>query len=127
MATNISLESIPQTVTRKSARPITLWDGLSKLIDPFASMKLTLVLLAMAIFLIFVGTLAQAKAGMWEAISKYFTAWFVWVELQVFFPKAWFPEWHEKFTPNMGFPFFGGASIGLARKPCWKSPSTTMT
>jgi ABC-type transport system involved in cytochrome c biogenesis permease subunit len=114
MATNISLESIPQTLTRKPARPITLWDGLSKLIDPFASMKLTLVLLAMAIFLVFVGTLAQAKAGMWEAISKYFTAWFVWVELQVFFPKAWFPEWHEKFTPAMGFPFFGGASIGLA-------------
>ena len=105
------------------------------LLAPIASLKLTLVLLGMAIFLIFAGTLAQAQAGMWEAISHYFSSWTAWVQLQVFLPKPWFPGPHEylgaehtyiKTIPGLGecrflnhfpyvfaFPFPGGATIGV--------------
>jgi ABC-type transport system involved in cytochrome c biogenesis permease subunit len=85
---------------------------------PLASLKLTLVLLAAAIFLILAGTLAQAKAGMWEAIHHYFAAWFVMIDLQIFFPQAWFgtsmPWIYDVVRPGMKLPFPGGASIGIA-------------
>jgi ABC-type transport system involved in cytochrome c biogenesis permease subunit len=79
-----------------------------------ASLKLTQVLLVLAIALIVFGTLAQATAGMWDVISRYFTAWFVFIPLREVLPKTWFPVWHEQVSPNAGFPFLGGASIGLA-------------
>ena len=82
------------------------------LLKVIASLKLTLVLLAMAIFLIFAGTLAQAKIGMWDVLAQYFKAWFVFIELSVFFPKVWFPEFHETFKPSQGFWFPGGMFIG---------------
>jgi ABC-type transport system involved in cytochrome c biogenesis permease subunit len=88
------------------------------ILAPLASLKLTLVLLGMAIFLIFAGTLAQAKAGMWEALHNYFAAWFVWIDLQIFLPEAWFgdsyPWLYDIVRPGMVVPFFGGATIGLA-------------
>src|SRR5687768_6598421 len=88
------------------------------ILAPLASLKLTLVLLAMAIFLIFAGTMAQAKAGMWEAINHYFAAWFVWIDLQIFLPQAWFgqsyPWLYDIIRPGMVLPFFGGATIGVA-------------
>lgn len=91
---------------------------LRMLLAPLASLKLTLVLLGMAIFLIFAGTLAQAKAGMWEALHNYFAAWFVWIDLQIFLPEAWFgdsyPWLYDIVRPGMVVPFFGGATIGLA-------------
>jgi len=55
-----------------------------------ASLRLTVALFALAMFIIMVGTLAQDKQGMWEVISAYFRAWVSWIEAPVFFPKAWF-------------------------------------
>jgi len=39
------------------------------------SLRLTVVLLAMAIFLVFVGTLAQVNAGIWTVMDLYFRCW----------------------------------------------------
>ena len=93
-------------------------DGVSSLMRPFkrllsplASLRLTVALFAMAIFLIFVGTLAQVDKGMWEVMDDYFTAWFAWVEFQVFFPRPWFPNFQD--VP-FSFLFPGGKLIGLA-------------
>lgn len=52
-----------------------------------ASLRLTVVLLALAMYLIFVGTLAQVENGIWWVVKHYFregTWGIVWVEFDVF-------------------------------------------
>ena len=43
---------------------------------PLASLKLTVALFAAAIFLVFVGTLAQTSADVWTVVSGYFRSWY---------------------------------------------------
>ena len=50
---------------------------MTKIVDFFTSLKLTVVLLAFAIILVFVGTLAQADEGLYGAQSHYFKQWLV--------------------------------------------------
>lgn len=49
-----------------------------------ASLRLTVVLLALAMYLIFVGTLAQVEQGIWQVVHDYFRSWIVFVPLDVF-------------------------------------------
>ena len=49
----------------------------SRLIKIFTSLRLTVILLAFAIILIFVGTLAQVDEGLYQAQTRYFRAWLV--------------------------------------------------
>jgi hypothetical protein len=48
-----------------------------RLIKFFTSLRLTVVLLAFAIILVFVGTLAQVDEGLYNAQSRYFRQWIV--------------------------------------------------
>lgn len=80
-------------------------------IRPLASLKLTVILFAMSVFIVLVGTLAQVEKGMWEVMEDYFTSWIALIEFQTFFPRSWFPKLQN--IPGV-FPFPGGASIGLA-------------
>ncbi len=73
------------------------WPIVKRFLQPAASLKITVTLLAMGIFLVLVGTLAQDKLDMWEVIDDYFRVpftptnlGFAWVGAEVFFPKAWF-------------------------------------
>lgn len=73
-------------------------DRVSEILAPLASLKLTVVLLAMATFLVFAGTVAQIDKGIWTVVEEYFRCPFAWIELQVFFPRSlhvpggfWFP------------------------------------
>ena len=50
---------------------------MTKIVEFFTSLKLTVVLLAFAIILVFVGTLAQADEGLYGAQSHYFKQWLV--------------------------------------------------
>src|SRR5438445_5674244 len=43
----------------------------------FSSLRLTVVLLAFGIVLVFVGTVAQADEGLYQAQVRYFKHWFV--------------------------------------------------
>ncbi len=54
-----------------------------------ASLKLTVVLMALSIGLVFVGTLAQVDDGIWTVVEKYFRSAFVLVPLQIFFRRDW--------------------------------------
>jgi ABC-type transport system involved in cytochrome c biogenesis permease subunit len=78
---------------------------------PVASLRLTVALFAMSVFLVFVGTLAQVNESMWEVIDNYFHSFFVWIRFQVFFPISWFPTYQD--VPG-GIPFPGGLAIGFA-------------
>ena len=50
---------------------------LNKLVSFFTSLKLTVVLLAFAIVLVFIGTLAQVDEGLYQAQTHYFRQWLV--------------------------------------------------
>lgn len=50
---------------------------IGRLIKFFTSLRLTVVLLAFAIVLVFIGTLAQVDAGLYDAQSHYFRQWIV--------------------------------------------------
>jgi hypothetical protein len=69
-----------------------------------ASLKLTVVLMALSLVLVFVGTLAQVDEGIWTVVEKYFRSAFVLVPLQLFFPR----DWHVAGS----FPFPGGWLLG---------------
>lgn len=49
-----------------------------------ASLRLTVVLLSMSMYLIFVGTLAQVELGIWQVVEKYFRSLYVDVPFDVF-------------------------------------------
>lgn len=49
-----------------------------------ASLRLTVVLLAMSMYLIFVGTLAQVELGIWQVVETYFRSLYVMVPFDVF-------------------------------------------
>ena len=111
MATDAVPAGISQADEPMAAQDVTLTRGLTLLFTPFASLRLTVALFAMAIFIILVGTLAQVDKNMWEVLDDYFRAWLAWIDLQVFFPRTWFPRWQS--IPG-GFYFPGGAAIGTA-------------
>jgi len=110
MATAIDTEvtekpafSFPQTSSSGVFRPVLA------VLKVLASLKITVGLFAMAIFIVFVGTLAQTENDIWKVVHTYFRSAFVWIPFQVFFPKSFFP----KLDPvPFGFPFFGGWAIG---------------
>jgi ABC-type transport system involved in cytochrome c biogenesis permease subunit len=79
-------------------------------VKPLGSLKLTVTLFAMSIFIVLVGTLAQVDKDMWEVINDYFRSYIAWIDFQVFFPRSWFPAWQNI---SGGFWFPGGALIGL--------------
>lgn len=53
-----------------------------------ASLQLTVALLALSMGLIFAGTLAQARMGIWEVVAAYFRSPIAWIDLQMFLPEA---------------------------------------
>ncbi len=97
-------------------------------LKPLASLKLTVVLFALATFIVLAGTLAQVNQDIWEVINVYFRvnpadvfvgsfpwinvrAFFVWVDFQLFAPPSFFPSKPD--LPSwMGIPFPKGWLIG---------------
>jgi len=53
-----------------------------------ASLKLTVALFVMAMFLIFAGTLAQREMGTFTAMDAYFRSFYTWVDFQLFIPRS---------------------------------------
>ncbi len=88
---------------------------IEKVLAPLASLKFTVSLFAMAIFIVFAGTLAQTQQGIWTVMDEYFrvrmwpTLGFAWIDFQIFFPKSFFPNMGP--VPG-GFYFPGGWLIG---------------
>jgi ABC-type transport system involved in cytochrome c biogenesis permease subunit len=83
--------------------------ALARVIKPLASLRLTVGLMALAIFIILVATLDQVAKDFLQVKHEYFLSWFSWINLQVFFPPAFFPD---RPTVPGGFWFPGGKLIG---------------
>ena len=89
--------------------------SLMRVLSFLASLRVTVTLFALSIFLIFVGTLAQKDQDVWRVVNDtYFRVWIARVDIQVFerlvqlFRKT--VEWNLHGT----IPFFGGKTLGLA-------------
>ena len=101
----------------QAASPV-LGPLIRSLLKPLASLKLTVVLFALAIFLVLTGTLAQIHKDIWEVVRDYFRTPVAWIEFRVFFPKSFFMgtplENLTEIKEGYGFPFPGGWLIGGA-------------
>ncbi|MBS0203354.1 MAG: cytochrome c biogenesis protein CcsA [Planctomycetes bacterium] len=134
----IDLETIADEDTLQPPRQpdsgLTAWDTIKQVLEPLASLRLTVVLFALSIFLILAGTFAQVDKDIWEVIGQYFRCWFAWVPFAIFFPPSFVPEMPQdgteisalgRMTISMmqglkwlatkggGFYFPGGKLIGL--------------
>jgi len=87
---------------------------LNTLLSPLASLKLTVALFAMSIFIILAGTLAQVEKDIWQVIDEYFRTSFAWIEFQLFMPPSFWGAIFGTAPPNIpgGFYFPGGWLIG---------------
>ncbi|MFK7778528.1 MAG: cytochrome c biogenesis protein CcsA [Gimesia sp.] len=87
-------------------------DVFLKFLKPFASLKLTVALFAMAIFIILAGTMAQVNKDIWVVIDEYFRTGIARIDFKIFFPPSFFPNLNQANIP--GFIYFpGGWLIGL--------------
>ncbi len=82
---------------------------LKQIAKAIASLRLTVVLFALLIFIVFAGTLAQAEYSNLTAIEQYFRCFYTQVELKIFFPKG--SGLYESVGDGW-FPFPGGWLIG---------------
>jgi hypothetical protein len=93
----VSIPSAPGS-PRRQRSPIV------KALSVIASLRLTVVLFALALMVIFCGTLAMREMGLWTAVSTYFRSFYVWVPFSIFFPSD--------VKVSGGFPFVGGWTVG---------------
>jgi cytochrome c-type biogenesis protein CcsB len=95
---------------------VAVGPAIEKLLRPLASLKLTVGLLSLAVVLVMAGTLAQVDKDIWQVVDEYFRCQIAWIDLQVFFPPAFFPNFlfdHQPDLPAwMVIPFPGGRLIG---------------
>ncbi|TWU42287.1 cytochrome c biogenesis protein [Novipirellula artificiosorum] len=73
------------------------------------SLKLTVLLFAISLVLVLVGTLAQDQMNMLDVKNRYFLSWIAPLHLDDFFPQAFYR--HEQPIPGV-IPFPGGALVG---------------
>jgi ResB-like family protein len=78
-----------------------------KILKPLASLKLSVVIFALSMFLVLAGTLAQVHAGIWTVVDEYFRSLAVTIPLQIFVPRD-----VAKIPGAIWFP--GGLTLGVA-------------
>ncbi|HMN42913.1 MAG TPA: cytochrome c biogenesis protein ResB [Phycisphaerales bacterium] len=71
-----------------------------------ASLRLTVALLALSMFLVLAGTLAQTSEGVWSVVDRYFRSPMVVVPLQLFVPE-------KVLRVPLAIPFPGGLTLGV--------------
>src|SRR5436190_18371144 len=129
MSTPVALkQTTMDSVAERSpstTRATSYWRTVLK---PWASLKLTVVLFALAIFLVFASTLAQKEVDVWDVIHNWYrvdsaklfnetppffhvSQLFVRIPLQIFFPDTFFP--HPPDMHGWGFYFPRGWLLGL--------------
>jgi len=83
----------------KASRPLSALDMLDRVLAVLGSQKIAVAMFAYGIFVILVGTLAQVDKDIWQVVPEYFRAWIMWVDINLFFPPSFFPEWRKVSMP----------------------------
>jgi ABC-type transport system involved in cytochrome c biogenesis permease subunit len=85
-------------------------------LDALGSLKLTCVLLLLGMFIVFVGSLAQARKDVWLVVGEYFRTYVAYIDVADLFPPSMFPGWIDFNWDSLGvfrkIPFPGGWTIG---------------
>ena len=81
-------------------------DSAGFILRALASLRLTVVLLALSMWLVFAGTWAQIDMGIWAVLNTYFHTFYVAIPFQIFFPREW--------GVRGVMPFPGGYVLGMA-------------
>lgn len=76
------------------------------------SLKITVTMFTLAIFIVLFGTLAQDEMDLAAVKREFFNCWIAHVPLDVLFPVTLIPH-DEPYLGGFGFYFPGGATIGL--------------
>ncbi|MFO0426899.1 MAG: cytochrome c biogenesis protein CcsA [Planctomyces sp.] len=101
-----SAESVDTTKARQT---------LVKAIGMLASLKLTIVLFVLAMFIVLIGSLAQSRRDVWMVMAQYFRTYLAMVDVADLFPPSMFPslaDFNWDSLPIRRFPFPGGWLIG---------------
>jgi hypothetical protein len=106
----------PAATASQSDSGATKFDArraLRRVLDTAASLKLTVVLLALSMVLIFAGTLAQVERGIWHVIDIYFHQPIVMIPLSIFDPRPAIAADGSAAAQLPGaFPWPGGVTLG---------------
>jgi ABC-type transport system involved in cytochrome c biogenesis permease subunit len=98
------------------AFPQELENSVMTAIRALASLKLTCVLFVLAMFIVFVGSLAQARRDVWQVMAEYFRTYIAWIQVRDLFPPSMFGDQGDKIADSLGIfgkiPFPGGWTIG---------------
>ena len=89
MATDV-VENKTRTATADESTDVG--EFLLDCLKAIASLRLTVALFVLAIFIILVGTLAQVRQDMWEVMEVYFKPYIARIDEWVLFPRSWFPN-----------------------------------
>src|ERR1051325_11791418 len=103
-------QALPRAAQRRETA-VTAEKVLTWVLQDFASLQLTVILFLLAIFVIWVGTTAQADADIWQVVDRYFRSFFMEVSFKYVFPAQFFPA----FLHNLPAKFYapGGMCVGL--------------
>ena len=66
--------------------------GLKTVLGPLASLRLTVALLGISVFVVWLITLDQARMDIWDVKQKHFESVLVYVPFQTLLPPSWFPK-----------------------------------
>lgn len=75
-------------------------------LEKLSSLKFTVTLLSLSMFLTLAGTLAQVNQGIWTVVDLYFRSIFVLIPLQIFMPE-------DVVRLRGAIPFPGGLTLGV--------------
>ena len=67
-------------------------DIMKTVFGPLASLRLTVALLGISVFVVWIITLDQARIDIWEVKQKHFESLLVYVPFQTLLPPGWFPS-----------------------------------
>ena len=103
-------QALPRAAQRRETA-VTAEKVFSWILQDFASLQLTVILFLLAMFVIWVGTTAQADADIWQVVNRYFRSFFMEVSFKYVFPAQFFPA----FLHNLPGKFYapGGMCVGL--------------
>ena len=107
------------------ARFVDFWQITKTILSPISSLKLTLVLFSLSLFLVYAGTVAQDTLGLKDVLDTYFRTPIAQVKFTHLFPNCYYPNplfetkpddmtFTIPFTERVveGFWFPGGFTIG---------------
>jgi ABC-type transport system involved in cytochrome c biogenesis permease subunit len=108
------IEMLSGLEEREDAGEVGLGPLWNKVLSPLASLKLTVALFAVSIFLVLAGTLAQVEKDIWQVIDEYFRGPVAFIEYQIFIPPSFWKSLTDRPVPSIpgGFYFVGGWTIG---------------